>query len=208
MRIAPILIPHLRHPTPELWADTAICAMLTHNDSVAIASCVAFVRMLWELLGADAVPPPNWWPETFVETTRELELEDDYTSRNVLLEDFKGTIGQLVEREIAWPYERGFSVVDACGLWSSGAFLLETVPSVLYILMRHGHDPEEAIIRAVTDTSDNDTAAAIVGAAVGALHGKAGLPRRWIDNLSGRTRDEDDGQVFRLLASARSRWGG
>jgi len=38
-----------------------------------------------------------------------------------------------------------------------GAFLLETVPSVIYILMRHGNDPEESIVRAVNDTKDNDT---------------------------------------------------
>ena len=49
----------------------------------------------------------------------------------------------------------------ACDSWYSGAYLLETVPSVLYILERHGHDPEEAIVRAVNDTKDNDTVAAI-----------------------------------------------
>jgi ADP-ribosylglycohydrolase len=80
------------------------------------------------------------------------------------------------------------------------------VPSVLYILMRHGRDPEEAIVRAVNDTKDNDTIAAIVGAAVGALHGREALPKRWIENLSGRTTDSDDGQVFRLLESAKQKW--
>jgi ADP-ribosylglycohydrolase len=62
--------------------------------------------------------------------------------------------------------------------WYSGAFLLETVPSVLYILERHGNDPEEAIIRAVNDTRDNKTVAAIVGAAVEAPHGIGRLRRR------------------------------
>ena len=37
---------------------------------------------------------------------------------------------------------------------------------------------------------------AIVGAAVGALHGKKKLPKRWIDKLSGRTTDSDDGRIF------------
>ncbi len=48
-------------------------------------------------------------------------------------------------------------------------------------------DTLEAIIRAVNDTWDNDTTAAIVGAAVGALHGRSALPQRWIDGLLGRT---------------------
>jgi len=56
---------------------------------------------------------------------------------------------------------------------------------VLLILSRHAGDPEEAIVRAVNDTRDNDTVAAIVGAAVGALHGRGKLPRRWVEGLAG-----------------------
>jgi len=206
MRIAPVLVPHLRNPSTKLWADTAICAMLTHNDSASIASCLALVRILWELLKADAIPPPAWWLEAFVTTARELEIDANYTSRSPWVADFKGTLWQFAEREVASAYERGLSVVDACDRWLSGAYLLETAPSVLYILMRHGHDPEEAIIRAANDTYDNDTIAAIVGAAVGALHGRAALPRRWIEKLSGRTRRDDDGRVFQLLEGARRMW--
>jgi ADP-ribosylglycohydrolase len=61
--------------------------------------------------------------------------------------------------------------------------------------MRHGHDPEEAIVGTVNDTHDNDTVAAIVGAAVGALHGADALPHRWRGGLLGRTRFGDDGHV-------------
>ena len=70
--------------------------------------------------------------------------------------------------------------------------------------MRHGHDFEESIVRAVNDTKDNDTIAAIVGAVVGALHGKEGIPDRWVAGLSGRTSRADDGRVFELLVPARS----
>jgi ADP-ribosylglycohydrolase len=48
MRIAPILIPHLKRPSPDLWADAALSAMITHNDAGSIAACVAFVAMLWK----------------------------------------------------------------------------------------------------------------------------------------------------------------
>ena len=67
-----------------------------------------------------------------------------------------------------------------------------------------GSNPEEAIVRAVNDTLDNDTVAAIVGAAVGALHGRASLPRRSMDGLSGRTVATDDGRMFELLEAARN----
>jgi ADP-ribosylglycohydrolase len=98
------------------------------------------------------------------------------------------------------------STLDACSHWYSGAFLLETVPSVIYILMKHGDDLEEALVRAVNDTKDNDTIAAIAGAAVGALHGRKAIPEYWIRNLSGRTTEGDDGKVFELLDLARRKW--
>ncbi|MCU0579697.1 MAG: ADP-ribosylglycohydrolase family protein [Desulfobacterota bacterium] len=91
------------------------------------------------------------------------------------------------------------SVVEACESWYSGAYLLETIPSVIYILMRHGNNPEEAIVRAV-----NDTIAAIVGAAVGAVHGKGALPDSWVENLSGRTTGNDDDRVFELIQMAKA----
>jgi ADP-ribosylglycohydrolase len=105
------------------------------------------------------------------------------------------------------PAIRGTGYVkEACDGWYSGAFLMETVPTVLYILMRHGDDPEEAIVRAVNDTKDNDTVGAIVGAAVGATHGVDALPLRWRDGLLGRTGAADDGRIFELVALAQQRW--
>lgn len=73
--------------------------------------------------------------------------------------------------------------------------------------MKHGDNLEEALIRAINDTKDNDTIGAIVGAAVGALHGKSAIPERWIKSLSGRTSFSDDDKVFDLLKQAKSIWG-
>lgn len=81
MRIAPVLGPHLANPSAELWGDTALCAMITHNDSAAIASCLVFVSMLWDLMGMDAPPPPEWWPETWIARSRGLEIDVDYELR-------------------------------------------------------------------------------------------------------------------------------
>jgi len=205
MRIAPIAIPHLRTGTSDLWVDTALSAMITHNESGSIAACVAFVNILWGLLGFNEIPSPEWWVERYVETAKELELET-YTPRGGDHLDFEGPIWQFVRDKVQDAYRKGLPTVDACNSWYSGAFLLETVPSVLYILMRHGDDPEEAIVRAVNDTRDNDTIAAIVGAAVGALHGKKGIPARWVENLSGRTAEDDDGRIFQLIDKAKEVW--
>ena len=112
---------------------------------------------------------------------------------------FSGTLSQFVLQTVPDALIRETATVDACNRWFSGAYLLETVPSVLMILSKHAAEPEEAIIRAVNDTKDNDTIAAIVGAAMGALYGETALPQRWIDDLLGRTAQDDDGKVFDLL---------
>ena len=203
MRIAPVLLPHLKTGSRELWADAALGAMLTHNDTASISSCVAFVYMLWELLQMEAPPDPEWWPTTYCQIATQLENETVYSPRSGQIKSFQGALTNFIQEYVLDAHERNLSVADACRPWYSGAFLLETVPGVIYILMRHAHDPEEAIVRAVNDTKDNDTYAAIVGAAVGALHGAHGLPRRWVAGLTGRTGAADDKRIFELIAEAK-----
>lgn len=205
MRIAPMVIPHLRSTSPDLWADTVLSTMITHNDPAAIASSVAFVNMLWRLLGRSSVPEPEWWLDSFVWIARDLDGQGEYKGAGQWA-SYRGRFSDYVDERIREAYHRGLSVVDACDSWHSGAYLMETVPSVLYILMKYGGDPEEAIVRAVNDTYDNDTVAAVVGAAVGALHGRSALPERWLAKLSGRTTDSDDGKVFQILDEAAGVW--
>ena len=90
----------------------------------------------------------------------------------------------------------------------SAAFLFETVPTVLSVLERHADSPRVAVLRAVNDTWDNDTVAAIVGAVVGALHGRKALPQEWIDGLLGRTGAQDDGRVFESIFEMKRYLGG
>jgi ADP-ribosylglycohydrolase len=203
MRISPVLILHLKTGGTDIWVDTALCAMMTHNDTSSISACIAFVAMLWELLDMDCPPDAQWWLERYVEVAKDLEDGTVYTPRGGQFMEYSGPAWKFVHEKVSWANEQNLSVVEACNAWYSGAFLLETLPSVIYILMRHGHNPEEAIARAVNDTKDNDTIAAIIGAAVGALHGKKAIPKRWIENLSGRTTNSDDGRIFELIEEAR-----
>ena len=202
MRIAPVLIPHLRQPSPALWADAALAGMITHNDRASNACCVAFIHILWECLRLKKAPESSWWVDTFVNTAKELEGDTHYSPRNPAL-PYEGPLWRFVDQEVRLAIKQNWSTLEACERWHSGAYLLETMPCVLYILARHGDNPEEAIVRAVNDTKDNDTIAAIVGAAVGALHGRAGLPARWISSLLGRTTADDDWHIFELIESAK-----
>lgn len=206
MRIAPLLIPHLTKPSSELWGDVVLGAHLTHRDGLSTASCIGFVALLWEAIAMEKAPEGDWWLSRFCELVAPIEPEAPYATRGAPIE-FNGRLTDLVTQHVIPAYLAKENVATACGRWYSGAYCLETVPSVLFILARFGHDPERAILEAVNNTKDNDTVAAIVGAAVGALFGVSGLRRSWIDNLSGRTTWDDDHQVFAILESAGKAFG-
>lgn len=201
MRISPIILPHLKNDSGNLWIDTALCSMTTHNDSVAIASCLALVNLIWNVMDMEKAPEPMYWLDKFIETLKEFEIREDYNPRCIPNIGYRGTLWGYLDKVVRNAYNENLSVLDACNRWFSGAYLFETVPCVIYILMKHGDNFEDAIIRAVNDTSDNDTTAAIVGSVLGALHGKSAIPQRWLDNLTGRTADSDDGKIFEILSA-------
>lgn len=201
MRIAPIVLPYLRNPHHSMYADAALDSMITHNSFASNASCIAFTKMLWDLLGMTSPPEPTWWIDTFCSIAQEFEGKGSDKHKPTYRQhaDYKGPLWKFTQNVCSDALHRGLTVDKACNWWGSGGNLFETVPSVLYILATHGHDAEEAIIRAVNDTVDNDTIASIVGAAVGALHGLAVIPERWVKRLQGKIRDGGGSQVFRLI---------
>lgn len=204
MRIAPILVPHLRTGTAALWADAALAAMITHNSYASNAACVAFVGMLWQLLAMDSVPDQDWWAGTFCDAMAELEGDCECSTRpGAGRRPYTGPVSKYVRDCVAAAFREGLTCAAACDSWHSGSYLLETLPSVIYILARYGSDPGKAMVRAVNDARDNDTVGAIVGAAVGALHGASELPPKWRGDLTGRTRGRNDGQIQALVAQAR-----
>jgi len=109
-------------------------------------------------------------------------------------------VSKFIEETVEWGIQSGISVEDFGNQVGSGAYLLETIPTVLFILSKYIDDPQEAIIQAINNTKDNDTIGSIVGCAMGALYGKNAFKTGWVENLSGRIRDDDDGSVFQLIS--------
>lgn len=207
MRIAPVLLPHLRSMSSELWADAVLATAATHNDRSTIACGVGFVALLADLLTAERPPEPAWWIDRFVELAAPVEGDREARPRGgAHAGRYAGPLWRFADERVREALAAGQPILEAAEEWYSGAHLFETLPCVLLILARHGDDPEEAIVRAVNDTKDNDTVAAIVGAAVGALHGERALPDRWLRGLVGRTGADDDGRVFALLDAAVARF--
>ena len=201
MRISPVIVPHIKNPSKELWADVLLATFVTHNDPFAISSSVAFANILWKLLQMEEIPSPDWWIDEYVKVAAPIEGKTQYKSRIKGL-NYAGTGYEFINNYVRKAVENKTDILEFTNRVGSGAFLLETVPLVIFVLCNYSHDPEEAIVKAVTYSKDSDTVGAIVGSAVGALHGAEAFPKRWVENLTGRLSYRDDGRVFKLIDMA------
>jgi len=203
-RIAPVLLPHLTGGGTNLWRDTLVATAVTHNDPMALGVNVAYVDLLNTLLHADGPPEPSWILSRWSAVVKPFEPDLVYAPRGAAC--VQAPTWRAAQVDVRRAIEGGLPTLTALGRWQSGAYLLETVPTVLLLLARYADDPEEAVIRAVNDTKDNDSIAAIVGAAMGALYGAKAWPKRWLDGLTGRLDGDDDGAIQAAIQRAQERF--
>tara|TARA_B100000609_G_C16992156_1_gene319280 strand:- start:148 stop:669 length:522 start_codon:yes stop_codon:yes gene_type:complete len=172
---------------------------------MALGVNVAFVDLLFTLLHADGPPEPSWILNRWSAVVKAFEPDLVYAPRGAAC--VQAPTWRAAQVDVRRAIEGGLPTLTALGRWHSGAYLLETVPTVLLLLARYADDPEEAVIRAVNDTKDNDSIAAIVGAAMGALYGSKAWPARWVKGLTGRLDGEDDGAMQAVITQAKARFG-
>lgn len=184
MRVAPIGIA-LGHDVNALCFDSALSAVVTHADPMAVAGAVGHAwlvarlaavqpdtldaaSLLDELASAISVIDDPGYPE------RSWETRPGKTSAAITLASRVREVADL----LAWPTERAFSYLY------NGAFVLETLPCALWCFLRDVNDPEEGVVTAVLGGRDADTVASMAAAYFGALHGVGAFPDRWCgDNL-------------------------
>ncbi len=193
MRFSPVVLPHLKSPSSNLWTDAVASAFITHGNTVALSSIVPMIYLLWETIRrrSGEVPSPMWWIDEYVRVGGDLEAGPLPCPLNTepipkWYMGFRGTLCDFVDTVVRRALRDGVPLRDACSLdgFGSRADCTQTVPAVLYTLACHADSFSAAIIAAVNDTKDNDTIAAIVGAFVGAIHGKQAIRRRWIDGIT------------------------
>jgi len=201
MRVAPMLVLQPVRSGPALARDIATCAAVTHNEPGAIASAVAWVRLLAHLAATPGKPARDEILDLFLALHTPLEGPTHYRPRGgEMAGRFEGSLTAFLKETVPDGLARSLDVLDFGDLTYSGAFLLETLPVTLFIIARYIDDPDQAILTAVNHTRDNDTIASLVATAMGALHGMEAFRPDWIDGLLGRTGPDDDGKVQRLLA--------
>ena len=176
MRISPIVLPYLTRPSEEMWADSVLDTMMTHNDPLAISASVAFVNILYKLLGMDRPPEPEWFIEEYVSVAREVEGDKTrYKPRNREI-PYEGPAWEFVEKYVRWAWEEQMHPLEFGNYVYSGGYLLETVTVTLLFAMYFIDNSYEMITRAVSWSYDSDTIGAISGYLCGALHGISGFP--------------------------------
>ena len=142
MRISPMLIPHLRTGASDLWVDTALSAMTTLTIPLPSPPAWRSPTCCGRRLTCTA--PPEWWLNTFIDIVRDLEngavinpkLRTPTTAVQV------GSSSMVVRDA----YAHDLDTFTACQSWYSGAYMLETIPCVIYIPAPRSN-LEEAIIR-------------------------------------------------------------
>lgn len=95
-----------------------------------------------------------------------LECDDTYEVRSPEVRlRYQGSLWCLRRTDMQAVYRSGIHG-EGCDRWFSTAYLSETLPCVVFILMKHGHNLEES------DSSErdagNNSTSAVVGAACGA----------------------------------------
>ncbi len=203
-RVAGVYAPHSWTGGSQYVWDVIRASALTHDHRSSTAACVAFAEIYRWLLRSERGTPihPKEIIERYVELARPLEGDRVLYSRDGVGCQWSGPLWRFVEDHVPRALEQGSSVAEVDLCWHSGAYLLETVPMVLFIVCRYLEDPQEALIRAATDTWDNDTIGACVGALLGARHGTAPW-RDWLPRLTGRTNLVDNGKVNELIMRLR-----
>lgn len=212
MRLAPLVLPHLRNPSPQLWVDVTLASFITHNSSAALSSALAFAHLLWKILGRKTgdVLDPEWWLDEYISVASDLEIGNITHGKTKPkgFDGFDGSLCQFLDERVRAAWKNTVSVAEGCSLsgWGSDAAITHTVPTVLYVLMHHAKNFEAALISCLNETKDNDTTAAIVGAILGALHGRQVIPPRWLNpqqfpGYLSNSRN-DSGKVFELTEAA------
>ncbi|MDI9611114.1 MAG: ADP-ribosylglycohydrolase family protein, partial [Archaeoglobales archaeon] len=177
MKLSPVIIPHLVEQSKKLWSDAVVTTYLIYNDRLAISSAVAFTSIFWELMKINHPPEPEWWLEEYLKVGRELEGDkSNYSMRFGEYKGYRGPAWYFIEKVLTEALKEKWSLRKLDEKVGSGAYLLETIPMVLYSLMLYADKPFEALVESVSNSKDCDTIGAIVGSIIGALHGVKAFP--------------------------------
>ncbi len=138
-------------------------ARVTHEDERAVEGALFVAELTARLVSADPVDP--------VSAARDVIAGVRSEPLKSALSDALVLASSGAELEVA-----------ARRLGTTG-FVLHSVPVALFAFLSFGDRPADALQAIVLAGGDTDSNGAIVGAWLGARHGRTGLPTAFVDNL-------------------------
>ena len=182
MRAAPVGLYYRKDPE-EIKLAAGIQAMITHNDSMAIASSIVMA-----CAAAYLVTAKKGWLETLerrIEFCRELAsviagIEDgrEYRCRQTARPD---TLYRRIGETIPACLEQGMTPAAVQQDFWSGAYVLESLPFALYCFLYSPDDFRQTLLTAVNESRDSDTVAAMACTLSGAYNGVDAIPEYYRD---------------------------
>ena len=142
---------------------------ITHTDPKAEHGALAVALAAHLAAGGGPIVAPD-----YARRLREL-LGDEGRELCSLVDDVVSSVGSK-ESAAEFAAQRG-------GQDGVSGYILHTVPAALHVWLSCPDDYRRAVTTTIRLGGDSDTAAAIVGALVGARVGKEGLPGKWLRDL-------------------------
>ena len=199
MYAAPVGLMHAGDP--DLAYERAVNVFSAHQYSYGLEAAAVMAACVAEAVKSTATV------DSIVETA--LRLAKDGTrsaleaviaaARNAPIHD--ETLVQKHLRAAMEPFDSvkgGVQEFERTGAFPSQLHSIEELPLALAYLVISQGDFREAVLGAVNYGRDSDSIAGMVGAIIGALHGKRGLPERWAREIGERNRVDFDAAAHDL----------
>lgn len=164
-RLASVVVAYQKKDYLSLADAIRRLTIVTQNNGTAQA-CAAAHSMLLRLLLAG-----KSFREAFEDTRKSREVScdgSDYFEFAYILRDL--------------------DVTTATDRFGQSCPLPQSLPSALHAALKHGDSFKDAILSTIKAGGDSAGRASMIGAWLGAAHGKEGIPSEWIEKLNEKER--------------------
>lgn len=187
MRSAPLGLWY-RHHFPSLKLAAGLQAMITHNNSMAIASAIVAAYGVALLLRT--TPQEFQDLDTRIAFCRQLGstirgLESDQIYRTSDTHEPDTLFNRLYYRVPELLIENRIPQ-HVAQVFGTSAYTLESMPFALYCFLYYAQDFHQTLLHAAHCSEDRDTVAAMACSFSGALNGIEGIPDNYLQDLQDR----------------------
>lgn len=190
MRSSPIGIFYI-NKLDELKNAAKTQTIITHNNSMAVASSIVVATAIAALLHKDPseLIPIKARIEFCADLAHQIEgVEDDteYMTRDRNIR--KDNLYNRIKNSIPELLTENADPLEVNNIFWSGAYVLESLPFALYCFLYTPRDFRQTLLNSVNYSKDSDTVATIACSFSGALNGVEAIEPYYVEELEIRDR--------------------